>query len=290
LNSLHRTLAAAQAGLQPPIQAPLRIESFATARPPPKKLRQGWERQAGMRSISFADVLEVMVALREEAAAHPDNEERRFLSHCMANVHSSHAQFLQDLWVSFELNSLRQGFFVEFGATNGVKFSNSLYLERELGWRGILAEPARCWHAGLYANRAGDIDKRCVWTATGERLLFNQPEIAAHSTIDAFWDSDGHAETRRNGERYEVETVSLNDLLVHWNAPRRIDYLSIDTEGSELAILEAFDFDRWDLRLISVEHNHTAKRQELLAFLTAKGFRRRFETLSNVDDWYVRAG
>ena len=238
-----------------------------------------------MRPITFAEALETLVLLREHSS---DNAEGRFLSHCLRHIARSHAQFLQDLWVSYELNDQRGGFFVEFGATNGVKFSNSLYLERELGWRGILAEPARVWYPALRDNRACSIDDRCVWTTTGERLAFNQPAVAAHSTLEAFSDSDGHADSRRDGERYMVEIVSLLDLLAHWNAPRRIDYLSIDTEGSELAILEAFDFAAYDVRLISVEHNHTDKRQPIFDLLTARGFRRTFEKLSNVDDWYVK--
>jgi len=75
---------------------------------------------------------------------------------------------------------------------------------------------------------------------------------------------------------------------VHWSAPRRIDYLSIDTEGSELDILQALDFSAWEIRLLTVEHNHTPKRQAIHDFLASKGYRRKFETLSNVDDWYVR--
>jgi FkbM family methyltransferase len=238
-----------------------------------------------MRPITFAEALETLVLLRDHTS---DNNEGRFLTHCLRNITKSHAQFLQDLWVSYELKGRRDGFFVEFGASNGVKFSNSLYLERELGWRGILAEPARVWHPALRRNRACAIDERCVWTTTGERLLFNQPTIAAHSTLDAFSASDGHADSRKDGERYEVETVSLMDLLAHWQAPRRIDYLSIDTEGSELTILEAFDFAAYDVGLISVEHNHTDKRQALFELLTARGFRRTLEKLSGVDDWYVR--
>ena len=93
---------------------------------------------------------------------------------------------------------------------------------------------------------------------------------------------------RRDGRRYPVETVSLNDLLAFWEAPRRIDYLSLDTEGSELDILQHFDFAAHDVRLITVEHNHTARRQPILELLTARGYRRKFETLSSVDDWYVR--
>src|SRR5204862_912463 len=133
------------------------------------------------------------------------------------------------------------------------------------------------------------VDDRCVWVRPGERLTFNQPPIAAHSTIDSYSDADRHADTRKAGKRYEVETVSLIDLLAFWNAPRRIDYLSIDTEGSEFDILQAFDFSAHDVRLISVEHNHTASRQALFDRITAHGYRRRFEVLSSVDDWYAKA-
>ena len=118
--------------------------------------------------------------------------------------------------------------------------------------------------------------------------MFNQTEIAAHSTIDSFSDSDMHAASRRDGERYTVETVSLNNLLAFWNAPARIDYLSIDTEGSELDILQHFDWTAHDVRLISVEHNFTDRRGPICDFLTSKGYARKFEALSNVDDWYVK--
>ena len=239
-----------------------------------------------MRPTSFAEALEVLLAIRNQKVA--GSEEAAFVKHCLRYAADSYSQFLQDLWVTYELPQLRDGFFVEFGAANGVRSSNSCYLERELGWNGILAEPARVWRDALLAERRCFIDTRCVWTVSGERLVFNEASIALHSTIDAFSDSDRLAHTRADGERYEVETVSLNDLLAHWKAPRRIDYMSIDTEGSELAILQAFDFDRHDVRLVSVEHNYTDKRQPLHDLLTSKGFRRKFEQLSNVDDWYVK--
>jgi len=241
-----------------------------------------------MRTTTFAEALEILVALRDQTAKPSSDEQIAFLGFCLANVARSHSQFLQDLWVAYELGSRRNGFFVEFGGADGVKGSNSYLLEREFGWSGIIAEPAHVWYPALPRNRHCFIDRRCVWTQSGETLTFNQPAIAAHSTIDSYSAADLHADTRVEGLRYPVETVSLIDLLGHWNAPRRIDYLSIDTEGSELDILTSFDFAAYDIRLISVEHNHTDKRDALMALLTGHGYRRKFEKLSNVDDWYVR--
>jgi len=72
-------------------------------------------------------------------------------------------------------------------------------------------------------------------------------------------------------------------------APREIDYVSIDTEGSELAILQAFDFADFDIKIMTVEHNFIeSNRQEVFKLLSGKGFMRLFESLSKFDDWYVK--
>jgi class 3 adenylate cyclase len=116
-----------------------------------------------------------------------------------------------------------------------------------------------------------------------------QEEIGGRLDL-AFRDLDRNAAHRADGKRYEVGTVSLTELLDEHRAPRRIDFLSIDTEGSELEILQGFDFTRYDVRIIVVEHNHTARREAIHGLLTGNGFRRKFETCSKQDDWYVRAG
>lgn len=240
-----------------------------------------------MARLTYAEALDLLALLRDHSGPNHPDEQMRFVHFCLQRLPRSVAQLLQDLWVAYELGEQRDGYFVEFGAWDGAHHSNTLYLERELGWTGILAEPMRLAHTRLKARRA-IVDRRCVWVESGKTLLFNECDPPVHSTIDVYSYEDMHAESRRSGTRYEVETVSLNDLLTQHGAPRRIDYLSVDTEGSELDILRAFDFGAWDVRLISVEHNYTDRRQGLFELLTSKGFVRKFEALSRADDWYVR--
>ena len=72
-------------------------------------------------------------------------------------------------------------------------------------------------------------------------------------------------------------------MLRRMSAPREIDYLSIDTEGSEFAILAAFPFDQWTIHLITVEHNYSPDRERLHALLTERGYTC---TEAQWDDWY----
>ena len=117
--------------------------------------------------------------------------------------------------------------------------------------------------------------------------MFNQTNEAELSTIDRLSDADLHKASRKNGTKYEVNTISLADLLKKYNAPRQIDYLSIDTEGSEYDILSHFDFSEYNFQIITCEHNYTPMREKIHTLLLQKGYRRVFEELSLFDDWYV---
>lgn len=197
------------------------------------------------------------------------------------------SQLRQDVFVLSVLNFKSKGFFVEFGATNGIDLSNTYLLEKHFGWNGILCEPAKIWHKDLTTNRDAVIDTSCVWTKSGQRLLFNetkQPELSSISNLSV---NDEHIEARKNGKTYAVETVSLDDLLAKHAAPRRIDYMSIDTEGSELEILMAFSFQNYDISIITVEHNFTDSRRKIEQLLRKKGFVKLMESISAFEDWYV---
>lgn len=236
--------------------------------------------QLGKLLLAIADVRTLLEDF-------PDLEEGEFLDFCCKHSRESKSQLFQDLFVQFILREKSNGFFVEFGATDGRNLSNTYLLEKRYGWKGILAEPAKGWRNELTVNRACTLDYRCVWTKDGETVVFNEAESGEFSTIQRYAAKDHHSRSRSGGERYSVETVSLNSLLREHHAPTAIDYMSIDTEGSEFDILSEFDFGQFHVNIITIEHNYTANRGKVHELLTSRGFVRRFDSLSLWDDWYV---
>ena len=210
------------------------------------------------------------------------------LAKLAALLRKSKSQLRQDLFVLAELDFKRNGYFVEFGATNGIDLSNTYLLEREFGWNGILAEPASCWYQALKANRNCNIETNCVWRDSTSTLNFNEVDAAEYSTIGAYNNNDLHGKTRVSGRSYCVTTISLGDLLEKYNAPREIDYLSIDTEGSEFEILNSFPFGKYQFTIITCEHNFTPMREKIYNLLAKHGYARKFVGFSMWDDWYVR--
>lgn len=232
-----------------------------------------------------------LVGLRDRIDALPESHVQAFLRTATAHLSVSRAQIFQDAFVLHVLGTERPGFFVDFGATDGVSLSNSWLLETAHGWRGILAEPARNWHAALRTNRpAAQIETRCVWSETGAELVFREAAEKELSTIDSFASGDSQARNRQTAETYTVTTISLNDMLAELGAPAPFDYLSIDTEGSEFDILGQFDLARYMPRVITVEHNYTPRRRDIHALLTAAGYRRVLTEVSLFDDWYLAPG
>jgi FkbM family methyltransferase len=92
-------------------------------------------------------------------------------------------------------------------------------------------------------------------------------------------------EVNANKSQIIVNTISFNDLLEKSNAPSFIDYLSLDTEGSEFEILKSFDFQKYTFGLIDVEHNYVEpRRSQIRQLLTSNGYD--FLKQNKLDDCY----
>ena len=197
-------------------------------------------------------------------------------------------QLGQDLFALNASGFRRGGFFVEIGAAGGVDLSNTYLLERSFGWDGILVEPARSWHESLSQHRRCAIDHRCVWPSSGEHVEFAEAPEGEYSTVVTYADQDMHAPRRAGAQTYRVETIALQDLLKEHSAPSKIDYLSIDTEGSEFEIIRDFDLGSWRFGAITIEHNYDEQRRtRITELLTAAGYQRAHDGLTAFDDWYL---
>ncbi|CPR05798.1 hypothetical protein BN971_00648 [Mycobacterium bohemicum DSM 44277] len=181
----------------------------------------------------------------------------------------SPSERFQDIFALLLSGGKRNGFFVEFGACNGLVASNTLTLERNFGWSGILAEPATYWHDSLSKNRTARIDKRCVSAVTGNQLQFYQSDHPGNSSLDKT-----HPYVGNIADSYTVETVSFMDLLKDQDAPRDIDFLSVDTEGHEKEVFANFDFDRYRFGFICVEqHAQLSPEDRVRPMLEAAGYK-----------------
>jgi FkbM family methyltransferase len=199
----------------------------------------------------------------------------------------TYAQIRQDLLALFCLGT-EPKYFVEFGACDGVYLSNTFMLEKYYGWDGLLVEPSKHYNTILKDVRSSQISTLCVSDSSGERIEFLEIEnLQGISGIDKYAYNDIHTEARKKfGKKYFVDTISLTDLLNKYNCPEVIDYMSIDTEGSEYTILESYDFSR-KFNLLTVEHNNTYQREMINEFIKSKGYMQIMPEESRWDSWFV---
>ena len=199
----------------------------------------------------------------------------------------------QDKWiVETVLPGLQSGVFVDIGAHDGITFSNTFFLETQLGWNGLAVEPIPEVFERLRLNRRCAVSNLCVAARSG-KAPFQVVSGYAQMLSGIVSEYEGrHVERiERELKEYggsareiEVNCCTLNDLLAGHDIAT-IDYLSIDVEGAEYSILDAFDFHCCEIRVISVENNYRDRRIPRL--LTKEGFR--FHSIVG-DEFYVRHG
>ena len=177
----------------------------------------------------------------------------------------SKSQIGQDLNVLKYYNNKLNGFFVEIGASDGIKFSNTYLLETSYNWKGICVEPLPHQFQNLCKNRPNSYCcNNAIYNQSNLNVLF---DIANNADMLSGISNhiDRHKqEVEKNKTQITVQTLSINDLLIKYNAPQFIEYLSLDTEGSELEILKSLDFDKYKFGLIDVEHNFIEPRRTLI--------------------------
>jgi FkbM family methyltransferase len=208
--------------------------------------------------------------------------------------HDFKSQLFQDIFATFIIRDNFDKTFLEFGATNGIDFSNTFTLEKDLSWSGVLAEPDINWIDSLKKNRPNSkIITKCIWSKSGEKLNFFSSDEGALSTLEDFKNSDiksmpaNTAQRIKSGRNIEVETISLNQVIEEEFNGKTPSYISIDTEGSEFEILNSFNFSKYQPAVFTVEHNFTDLQKKIDELMFKNDYLRIFSNLTTFDAWYI---
>ena len=208
----------------------------------------------------------------------------------MADTHDS----AQDEWtpqsrwvIECVFKGKRNGYFIEAGACVGIGGSNTVVLERDYGWRGLCVEPHPDLYAELVKNRQCTTANCCLTARNGDVDFLVNPELPGTSGIretlapsvkDAFYEE---------GRQYTSITVSgrpIWELIEEHDAPRTIDYFSLDIEGAEYEAMKDFPFGEYTFAAMTIERG-SKDYLKLRALLRENGYR--LAAVDAMDDFWV---
>lgn len=176
---------------------------------------------------------------------------------------------------------------VEVGAADGLLHSNT-YLFEERGWQCILVEPVP-WIAAKAREKRRSIVYECAaGECAGTTSLHCAEGYEQLSTVISGGDEQLRLENKgRKVNVINVKVMTMDEILTAAKVGT-VDFISIDVEGSEAAVLQGFSFKKWQPRLLIVENNSGCDATEAHYMLRRNRYFRFLTTGCN--DWYANLG
>lgn len=191
------------------------------------------------------------------------------------------SQIFQDAHVIDYYKGKKGGYFIDIGANDGVSYSNTLRLEYEYQWTGVCFEPLKPEFERLISIRKAQCINKAVYDVSNKTLTFS-----VNSLLSGISDHLSDKYDSSNWQKVDVQTITLLEALDSINAPRFIEYASIDTEGSEQEILNGMDFTKYIIGYITIEHNYEKERRlAMREHLCSRGYF--YKTPNFFDDDYI---
>ena len=173
------------------------------------------------------------------------------------------------------------GFFIELGANDGLFQSNTAFFEKELNWTGILIEPSTKGYELCKINRPNSLcfNYACVSNTYNSDYIYGN-----FKNNDPMGSVNG---TRTNStDLVKIPAITLEKILDKCKITN-IDFLSLDTEGYELNILEGLNLDKYHPNYILVEiYNNDY--EAILNYLLLKNYvlHSNFTNYNKIDNSY----
>lgn len=164
--------------------------------------------------------------------------------------------FLINCFFNYEANGLpKNGFFIDLACADGVTINNTYFLERYLGWSGILFEPNPGFHASIHEFRTSPLVTDCVADRAGEMVPFRLDNGMLGGIVSDHTDNNLQLrhEELSTADISEIATTTLENELRRFQSPPVIDFMSLDVEGAEHLILRDFPFNKYRFRSLVIE-------------------------------------
>jgi FkbM family methyltransferase len=174
------------------------------------------------------------------------------------------------------LGSKRNGFFIESGAYNGLRSDPTYYLEKLLGWKGILVEPLPGAYKACMKNRKRSKVYNCALVPDGFReptikmmdckLMSIVKEMADYKD----WIKEGESVQKIISKEIEVPARTLNQILNEYfskGLASEIDLLVLDVEGYEINVLKGLDLDKYAPKNLLLEIQNDSRKTEIESYL-----------------------
>jgi FkbM family methyltransferase len=163
-----------------------------------------------------------------------------------------------DILLKF-FQDINYGFVVDVGAADGKDNSNTYNLLKKLGWKGILVEPEPIQFKALQERYEHNDDVLCLNCAVdaemGTKPFWCGLQV---STMVPAWRD---ACVKAHGIDYkeiEVDTMPLDLIMEGADAPEEFEFLSIDCEGMDFAVLQTLNLKKYKPQMICLEgHGYT---------------------------------
>lgn len=200
-----------------------------------------------------------------------------------------YSQFGEDRLIHEIFRHKSNGFCIEVGANDGVNDSTTIFFEK-IGWDCLLIEPNPELCKAIREVRTGLLFECAVSDKPGDATLYvAEGAERSHGVSTICEDQEAHERILNYGFTVKpvmVKAMTLNEILSASKINAPIDFLSIDVEGHELAVLRGFALDTWNPTLILVEDNSNNKDKSVSEYLSTFGYIPFMRT--GVNNWYAR--
>ena len=200
-----------------------------------------------------------------------------------------YGQFETDKIIETYFPDNTSGTCIEVGAADGIKGSNTLYFEK-IGWVAVCIEPIPEYAALCRQRRFMTIECACGEHESSSEP-FNVINIGEHEILSSLssldtdkrlYETHGHLINKTTPINVEVKALEkIIDSVRPLFPP--IDFISIDTEGTELSVLKGINLDKNKIPLLVVENNFNDK--EHYEYLKQFGYT--LDQRYKINDFYI---